>query len=199
MPRGQLTEPRKAYAVRDLAALGTKPTEISTLTNIPVSTIKEIILGHNGWAERLKDSSFAKYRSVRKRQLQAASLELSSRLLDHAGLNLNTTSPYQAVGMYGILRDKERLDAGEATANVEVHAKHEIVGSEIALASLMQSMGLDAAKVMGYVPTVVIPNDDEVDVEVEVNAESNIDGHGDDGHDNKGHGEEDSTSNTSDA
>ena len=141
MPRGQLTEPRKAYAVRDLAALGIKPTEISATTSIPVSTIKEIILGHNGWAERLKDPSFAKYRSARKRQLQAASLELSSRLLDHAGLNLNTTSPYQAVGMYGILRDKERLDAGEATANVEVHATHEIVGSEIALASLMQSMG----------------------------------------------------------
>ena len=44
---------------------------------------------------------------------------------------------------------------------------------------------------MGYVPTTLIPSD----VEVEVNAESNIDGHDDEGHDAKGHGEEDSTSN----
>lgn len=198
MPRGQRTEPRKAYMVRDLAAMGKGPTEIAEQIGLPYSTTEDIILGQNGWAERLKDPSFAKYRSARKRQLQAASLELSSRLLDHAGLNLNTTSPYQAVGMYGILRDKERLDAGEATANVEVYAKHEIVGSEIALASLMQSMGLDAAKVMGYLPTVVIP-DEHGDVEVEVNAESNIDGHDDVDSNAKGHGEEDSTSNTSDA
>ena len=151
MSRGQLTEPKRAYAVRDLAAIGMKPTDIANETSLPVSTITDIIIGRNGWAERLKDPSWGKYRSARKRQLQAASLELSTRLLDHASLNFKVTSPYQAVGMYGIIRDKERLDAGEATQNVELHTKGEVVASEATLAALMASMGIDASKAMGYV------------------------------------------------
>ena len=171
MSRGQLTEPKRAYAVRDLAAIGMKPTDIANETSLPVSTITDIIIGRNGWAERLKDPSWGKYRSARKRQLQAASLELSSRLLDHASLNLEVTSPYQAVGMYGIIRDKERLDAGEATQNVELHTKGEVVASEATLAALMVSMGIDATKAMGYVAQPVESGLTESNIE---DATSNI-------------------------
>ena len=150
MPRGQLTEPRKAFAVRDLAAIGTKAIDIASQTHLPLSTIEDIILGKNGWDKRLNDPSFASYRSRRKKQLQAIATEMSVKLLDHAASRLGTTSPYQAMGMYGILRTHERLDAGEATHNVELHEKREVVASEATLAALLQSMGIDATKVMGY-------------------------------------------------
>ena len=150
MPRRILTEPKKAFAVRDLTALGHNVRDIAEKTNLPISTINDIILGNNGWNERLKDPSFASYRSQRKRQLQAIASEMSVKLLDHAGLNLETTSPYQAVGMYGILRTHERLDAGEATHNVDLHTKGEVVASEATLAALMVSMGIDSTKQMGY-------------------------------------------------
>ena len=92
---------------------GVSVTDISGATGLPKRTIYKIINGDHQWAEILhNDDRFKLYRDEVKRQLQAGSLELSKKCLDQIEDRLCDSSAAQAAVVYGILFDKERLQAG---------------------------------------------------------------------------------------
>ena len=79
-------------------------------------TVDDIINGRNGWREIIaNDQAFKQYRTQAKRQMQAASINLSQKALQQIENRIDKASAPQAAMVYGILRDKERLDAGEPT------------------------------------------------------------------------------------
>ena len=57
--------------------------------------------------------------------MQTASIELAKKALRQIEDKLPDASAAQSAVIYGILRDKERLDAGEATENVVHIHKYE--------------------------------------------------------------------------
>ena len=83
---------------------------------LPTRTVDDISNGRNGWGEIIaSNEAFRKYRTDAKRKMQAASLKLSEKALQQIENRIDKASAPQAAMVYGILRDKERLDAGEPT------------------------------------------------------------------------------------
>jgi|SRR5919197_511542 hypothetical protein len=90
------------------------------------STVTNIINGTHGWAEiKNSDAQFQKYRNQTRRELQVSMLELNKKCLQQIDAKLSKASAAQAAMIHGILTDKERLQAGESTQNIEIHTKHE--------------------------------------------------------------------------
>jgi hypothetical protein len=72
--------------------------------------------------------------------MQAASISLSQTALQQIEDRIDKASAPQAAMVYGILRDKERLDAGEPTEIVALHTRQEIAGLESLAAILGQTL-----------------------------------------------------------
>jgi hypothetical protein len=72
--------------------------------------------------------------------MQAASVELSKKALRQIENKIDKASAPQAAMVYGILRDKERLDAGEPTEIVASYTRNEIMGLDKLAAALGQSL-----------------------------------------------------------
>lgn len=68
--------------------------------------------------------------------MQAASINLSQKALQQIENRIDKASAPQAAMVYGILRDKERLDAGEPTEIIALHTRQEIDGLD-ALAAIL--------------------------------------------------------------
>ena len=77
--------------------------------------------------------------------MQAASISLSQKALQQIENRIDKASAPQAAMVYGILRDKERLDAGEPTEIVAQLTRHEFEGLD-ALAVVLGQTLLDRAK-----------------------------------------------------
>jgi hypothetical protein len=120
MARGRRTDYPTAARIKAMADLGFSRSQISEQSAVHADTCDSIIRGEHGWAEIYDDEVFAEYRISQKRAMQAASTELAKKALVQVEAKLGDSSSLQAATIYGILRDKERLDAGEATANVSV-------------------------------------------------------------------------------
>jgi hypothetical protein len=106
-----------------------------------VRTVDDIINGRSGWGEIIaNDQAFKQYRTLAKRQMQAASISLSQKALQQIEDRIDKASAPQAAMVYGILRDKERLDAGEPTEIVALHTRQEIAGLESLAAILGQTL-----------------------------------------------------------
>lgn len=104
-------------------------------------TVEDIINGRSGWGEIIaNDQAFKQYRTLAKRQMQAASISLSQKALQQIEDRIDKASAPQAAMVYGILRDKERLDAGEPTEIVALHTRQEIAGLESLAAILGQTL-----------------------------------------------------------
>jgi hypothetical protein len=73
--------------------------------------------------------------------MQAASISLSQKALQQ----IENPSAPQAAMVYGILRDKERLDAGEPTEITASYTRHEVAGMD-ALAAVLGQTLLERAK-----------------------------------------------------
>ena len=126
MAKGRRTDLPTAGRIKAMSDLGFSPGQISGATAINLDTVKHILNGSHGWREIYDDEVFAEYRLKQKRVMQAASTELSKKALSQIESKLGDASSLQAATVYGILRDKERLDAGEATQNIALHSKTDI-------------------------------------------------------------------------
>jgi hypothetical protein len=60
--------------------------------------------------------------------MQAASIKLSQKALQQIEDKIDQASAPQAAMVYGILRDKERLDAGEPTEILASYSRVDISG-----------------------------------------------------------------------
>jgi hypothetical protein len=84
-------------------------------------------------------------------RMQAASIKLSQKALQQIENRIDKASAPQAAMVYGILRDKERLDAGEATEIVATHSRVDISGLDKLAAALSQTL---LQKEIDVTPTV---------------------------------------------
>ena len=141
MPRGKRTSISQAAQAKALADIGYQGSQIADATGLPARTVDDIINGRNGWGDIIaNDQAFKQYRTLAKRQMQAASISLSQKALQQIEDRIDKASAPQAAMVYGILRDKERLDAGEPTEIVALHTRQEIAGLESLAAILGQTL-----------------------------------------------------------
>jgi hypothetical protein len=152
MPRGKRTSIPQAAQAKALADIGYQGSEIADVTGLPARTVDDIINGRNGWGDIIaNDQAFKQYRSDAKRKMQAASIKLSQKALQQIENRIDKASAPQAAMVYGILRDKERLDAGEATEIVATHSRVDISGLDKLAAALSQTL---LQKEIDVTPTV---------------------------------------------
>lgn len=152
MPRGKRTSIPQAAQAKALADIGYQGTRIADAIGLPVRTVDDIINGRNGWREIIaNDQAFKQYRTQAKRQMQAASINLSQKALQQIENRIDKASAPQAAMVYGILRDKERLDAGEPTEIIALHTRQEIDGLD-ALAAILGQTLLQRGKEIDVTP-----------------------------------------------
>ena len=152
MPRGKRTSIPHAAQAKALADIGYQGSQIADATGLPARTVDDIINGRNGWGEIIRnDQAFKQYRSDAKRKMQAASIKLSQKALQQIENRIDKASAPQAAMVYGILRDKERLDAGEPTEIVATHSRVDIGGLDKLAAALGQTL-LQSGKEIDVTP-----------------------------------------------
>ena len=153
MARGKRTSLPQAAQAKALAEIGYQGTQIADATGLPVRTVDDIVNGRNGWAAIIaNDQAFKQYRTQAKRQMQAASINLSQKALQQIENRIDKASAPQAAMVYGILRDKERLDAGEPTEIIVTHTRAEAEGLD-ALAEILGKTLLQTAKEIDVTPS----------------------------------------------
>ena len=141
MPRGSRTPIHAAAQAKALADTGYTSGQIARATGLPKSTVADIIAGKGAWGEITQsDQRFMSYRMEAKRQLQISGIELSKKALQQVEDKLPSASAAQAAVIYGVMRDKERLDAGEATQNISIHTREEILALDELAASLSRAL-----------------------------------------------------------
>lgn len=128
MSRREIPFPDAAMAL-ELVENGMSQQEAENITGVDRVTIGDIQRRRGHWLQDVERPVFNEWRQRTKREIMGRSSELAVKLLKHAEdavtKNPEKTSPYQAIGMYGILRTHDRLDAGEPTditVNYDVHA-----------------------------------------------------------------------------
>ena len=131
MPRGKRTSIPQPAQAKALADIGYQGSQIADATGLPARTVDDIINGRNGWGEIIANNqAFKQFRTQAKRQMQTASLALSQKALQQIENRIDKASAPQAAMVYGILRDKERLDAGEPTEIVGSYSRVDISGPD---------------------------------------------------------------------
>ena len=104
-------------------------------------SVSEILRGKGKWGELVDTPVFRQLRLEQKQIFQVASFELARQSLIHAEQALPKASYLQAVTGYAILRDKERLDAGEPTEIVgHIADRRSIESIESLAAALGQAL-----------------------------------------------------------
>ena len=140
MARGQRTDLPTAATATAMGDLGYQPGEIAAATGLPPGTIDDIINGRHGWDRMQNDPVFKEYREREKRIMHTGSIEIAKKALGQIERKLPQASAAQSAMIYGILRDKERLDAGESVLNVAVIHKHEIAGLDRLASALSRAL-----------------------------------------------------------
>ena len=79
--------------------------------------------------------------------MQAASIKLSQKALQQIENRIDKASAPQAAMVYGILRDKERLDAGEPTEILGSLTRQEVAGIDKLGAALSQTLLLSGNEI----------------------------------------------------
>ena len=146
MASGKKTDPVIATTMLALHDVGYSGAEISRKFGLSHTTVYKILSGVDGY---VRGPVLVKARQEAKERLQARSLDYADRALDQIELALPESGARDAAVVYGILRDHERLDAGEATANIEIHHKVEVeeledLGDRLAKSLLRKTKGLQA-------------------------------------------------------
>ena len=141
MPRGKRTSISTAAQAKALADIGYQGSQIAEATGLPTRTVDDIINGRMGWGRIIaNDQAFKQYRTDAKRKMQAISIQLSQKALQQIENRIDKASAPQAAMVYGILRDKERLDAGEPTEILASLTRQEVAGIDKLGAALSQTL-----------------------------------------------------------
>ena len=101
--------------------------EIADAVGLSTNTVNNIIHNRGRWSDLYKDQGvFAKYRQLIKMRMNSKALTYADRMLDSIDAARDTGNVSQRAVAYGILRQHERLDAGEATSHVAVIHKTDL-------------------------------------------------------------------------
>lgn len=123
MPGAPSIDPVKKTTALALGDMGYKGTKIAKMLGMAQRTVYDILGGDRNYLSGPVDATL---RTKIKERLQARSLDLSDRCLDQIELTLPETHARDAAVTYGILRDHERVDAGEPTQLIGIAHLHEI-------------------------------------------------------------------------
>ena len=127
MARGRRTNLQTAATAKALSDFGYNKGLIAEKVGLPYRTVDSIIRGEGKWSEIIRNEPlFEEYRKEIKAILQIKSLYLADRCLDQIEKKLSKASAPQAAVTMGILRQHQRLDAGESTVNIAQITRHEI-------------------------------------------------------------------------
>ena len=113
----------RAAQALELVELGYSQRIAGEITGIPQQTVSQILNRHGKWGEVAEEPVWRELRSIQKRHFQAATLQVCKKALEQVDLTIGKASAYQAAGIYGLLRDHERKDAGESTENVSIRVE----------------------------------------------------------------------------
>ena len=114
MARGPaITLEQAATVVEAVNGLGYSQLKAGELAGISQPSVSAILNGRYRWGEIAEGPVFNELRLRQKKAFQVATFDLARKALDRAETALPKASFLQAVTGYAILRDKERLDAGE--------------------------------------------------------------------------------------
>ncbi len=131
MARGRRTELEKAVAATVLhEELGCSPREIGRRLDMAEATVRDIFSGKNGWSQIHSLPWFEEYREIQKQTIHASILELQKSALVQIAKGMEKSSAAQATYTFGILYDKQRLSAGEATEIHEVITREKVESLE---------------------------------------------------------------------
>lgn len=120
--KGKARDKYIASTVVALREAGKTQQEIAEATGTPQQTVSDILASKGRWADVHKKTWLDTYRNAEKKKLQVVSLELSKLALEALANKIPNAAASQLAVVYGILRDKERLDAGESSKNIDIHA-----------------------------------------------------------------------------
>jgi hypothetical protein len=135
----QITLPQAA-AVQVLHDLGHSTRQIEREIGLSDTSAHDILHRHGRWGETCETPVFKRLRAEQKAHLEATSRTLAAKCLIQVDKTLDKTSAYQAAGIYGLLRTHERLDAGEATVNVDVHLRADLTGMDQLCTALARTL-----------------------------------------------------------
>ena len=155
MARGRRTEPEKAVAATVLHdELGSSPREIGRRLDMAEATVRDILSGRNGWARIHDIPWFKEYREIQKQTIHTAIIELQKSALAQIAKGIAKSSAAQATYSFGVLYDKQRLSAGEATEIHEVITRDKVESLEDLNAKLAVAVAhrILAAKVIEVEP-----------------------------------------------
>jgi len=125
-PKHKLTYQRAAKIKMMAGELQLPQAQIKREVHCSQQTI-ERVMNDPVWQERLKDDKmFTEHRKTLKRNMQAQALVVANQALQQIEIALPYSSAPQAAIVFGILRDKERLDAGESTENISHVYKYDL-------------------------------------------------------------------------
>lgn len=132
------TDPIKAATVQAHWEVGYSASEAARIVGVPDRTARQWV-NNEGLQTRLAETR----RGIKDR-LQAESLDIAGECLGQVRKTLDKASAYQAAGIYGLLRQHERIDAGEPTSivasvNVEVEGRIDEVVQALGSALLLKS------------------------------------------------------------
>ena len=120
MPGGKkITLEQAAGVVEAVEGRGWSQIQAGKALAVSQPTVSEILNGHRHWGEIARGPVFNALRMEQKTHFQAATLAVCKKALEQVDVTIGKASAYQAAGIYGLLRDHERKDAGEPT---EIHA-----------------------------------------------------------------------------
>lgn len=134
-----ITLPQAAAAL-NLSDLGYSSKQVEAQVGVDNTSVRDIVRRHGRWGEVCETPVFRRLRAEQKTHLEAASRVLAAKCLVQVDKTLDKTSAYQAAGIYGLLRTHERLDAGEATANLEIHVKGDIANLDQVCTALSRAL-----------------------------------------------------------
>lgn len=114
----------KALAMHDC---GASLREIAKETGVNHNSVNNILNHkHPYWEKILDTRSFQKWREYHRGVIQVAQIQLAEDVLRQAEAALPEANFKDAMFGFGILRDKDRLDAGEPTEIKEEITRHTI-------------------------------------------------------------------------
>ncbi len=113
---------------------------IEQITGVSRTTVQSIIHGVKSWGKWAQGPVALQYRAEQKRALAEASRTIASQCLEQVEKQLPKASAYQAAGIYGLMRQHERLDMGESTENVALVAKIDATNADQLAARLSRRL-----------------------------------------------------------
>ena len=146
MARRKRTDLMTAAKVKVMGDMNYSQKQIQEATNLPQSTVSEILAGKNNW-DKLKDvNNYEKYAHESRRHLKIATSELAKKSLQQLEDKLKGASAAQSAVIAGIMVDKLNVLSGQPTEIKEIVTRTDLAALDQLAKRLSDSLVSDKAR-----------------------------------------------------